>query len=196
MMTNPKALTTGQVAAYCQVSTVTVWKWIKSGKLKAYTLPGGHYRVRLDDLRSFLLAHGMPLDPPLFSEDLNLRILVVDDEPEVAYFIARVLHLDNSAYKLAVVSDVFAAGLQLMTFKPNLLILDLLMPGVDGFRICQRVRTTRELQHTKILVVTALTGRDTTERALALGADDFLNKPFQIEDLQFKVRTLLGEGVQ
>lgn len=65
-ISNKKALTTGQVAAYCHVSHVTVLKWIKNGELNAYRLPSGHHRILISDFREFLERQGMPIDEAFF----------------------------------------------------------------------------------------------------------------------------------
>ncbi len=191
-MRTGKPLTTGRIAAYCQVSHVTVLKWIKSGKLRAYAIPSGHYRVREEDFKDFLIAHDMPVDESFFGDE-SKRILVVDDEPNVVSFIVDVLQENDGGYKLVTAGDGFEAGLQVASFKPDLIILDLMLPRVDGFEMCQRVKSDPATRHTKVLLVTAYPEIVTEERFLACGADDYLVKPLQIGDLRGKVKTLLGK---
>jgi len=185
-------LTTGDVARYCQVSSVTVFRWIKSGKLKAYTTPGGHFRIRQSDLRDFLISNGMPIEPALFKDSSRKRVLVVDDKPDVLMVISRALTEGPDEYEVETAQDGFEAGLKLADFQPDLLILDLMMPRVNGFEVCELIRSTPNYQHIKILIVTGYASKDNIARALEAGADDYLEKPLNLHELQQKVRMLLA----
>jgi len=184
-----KLLTTGDVARYCQVSPVTVFRWIKNGKLKAYTTPGGHHRIRQSDFRDFLISNGMPIDEAFFSGRTRKRILIVDDEPNVLTVMARAL--EKGPYELETALDGFEAGMKLSDFRPDLLILDLMMPRVNGFEVCELIRSTSNYQHMKILIVTGYASEENITRALEAGADDYLKKPLNIHELQQKVEALL-----
>jgi excisionase family DNA binding protein len=189
-VTGEKLLTTNDVARYCQVSPVTVFRWIKSGELKAYTTPGGHHRIRQSDFRGFLIRRGMPIDEAFFSGRNSKRILVVDDEPDVLAVIARSLKRD--AYELETAMNGFEAGMKLADFRPDLLILDLMMPRVDGFEVCELVHSIPAYSHVKILIVTGYASEENIARALEAGADDYLEKPLNIHELQQKVEALLS----
>ena len=188
-MRNQKPLTTGQIAAYCHVSHVTVLKWIKEGRLKAYTIPSGHYRIEKQDFHEFLVQHKMPVNEAFFAEEA-VKVLVVDDE-------AKTYKLITSAfdeYKFASAANGFEAGLQLATFKPDLLILNLDMPGIDGLEICQNVKTNPMTKRTKILVLAKSAEEKAVTEALACGADGYLVKPLQVEELKQKVQSVMGRG--
>jgi len=184
-------LTTSEVARHCHVSHVTVWKWIKQGKLQAYRLRGGPYRIEKGALRAFLLERGLPIDPDFFARPIK-RILVVDDEAAMLEIIVRPLH-QIPHIELATASDGFEAGLQVATFKPDLLVLDLMMPHADGFEVCRFIRRNPATAHIKILVITAFGSHENIQRALDAGANDFMHKPLQLEQLSAKVRALLAE---
>ena len=183
-----RALTTGQMAEYCQVRPATVFNWIKEGKLKAYSTPGGHYRVRLEDFRAFLEKYEIPIDEDLFVSP-GSRILIVDDEPSVVEFIERALSGAGGDYRFERASDGYEAGLKVASFEPNLVILDLVMPRVDGLEVCRRIKTDPETLGTKVLVVTGYP--EEVERAKECGADDYLVKPLQVDELREKVRDLM-----
>lgn len=72
-LTAIELLTASEVARYCDVTSVTVSRWIRGGKLKAYTTPGGHYRILKQDFREFLEASGLPVDEQYFSRDTDLK---------------------------------------------------------------------------------------------------------------------------
>ncbi len=129
-------LTTGDVAKYCAVSHLTVVNWIRAGKLTASRTPGGHNRIRREDLLQFLVEHKFPVPPELVKE--GKQILVVDDERPLAEVMAQTLQDDG--YQVSMAFDSYEAGLKMATLKQDLLVLDLILPGLDGFSICQRVK--------------------------------------------------------
>ena len=184
-------LTTGDVARYCHVSPVTVWRWIKQGKLVAQRHAGGYYQIERAALRAFLQARDMPIDPEFFAVS-SKRILIIDDEPTVLEVATRALQ-QLECVTIATAKDGFEAGLQISTFKPDLLILDLMMPNLDGFQVCRLVRHNPATAHIKILIITAFGSHENLKRALDSGANDFLHKPLNLEVLQDKVRALLGD---
>lgn len=188
-----RLLTTGEIAEYCQVSRVTVFQWIKKQQIPAFSTPGGHYRVKLSDFRRFLEKYEMPVDPGFFNQDKE-RILVVDDEPQVADFIVRALSTDDKVKEreIETAADGFEAGLKIASFGPHLVVLDLMMPGLDGFKVCEQVKSNPETEHIKVLIVTAFGSDENIERALQLGADDYLVKPLDAMVLQERARTLLS----
>lgn len=188
-MRNQKPLTTGQVAAYCHVSHVTVLKWIKEGRLKAYTIPSGHYRIQKKAFHEFLVQHKMPVEEAFFAEEA-VKVLVVDDEAKTYELIASAF----DEYKSVSATNSFEAGLQLANFQPDLLILNLDTPGIDGLGICQSVRANPKTKRTKILVLAKSAEDKAVTEALACGADGYLVKPLQAEELKQKVQSLMGRG--
>lgn len=186
-------LTTGEVAQYCQVSPVTIFRWIREGKLPAHSTPGGHYRVRATDLLAFLAKHSIPVDTELRRAVAGeKRILVVDDEQAIVETVVRNLQRLGPQFRFATAFNGFEAGRQLALFSPDLIVLDLMMPGVDGLDVCRQVRGDPSTRHIKILVVTGYSSAEYLEAAREAGADDCLPKPFSGEELRDRVRRLLG----
>jgi excisionase family DNA binding protein len=181
-------LTTGDVAKYCAVSHLTVVNWIRAGKLTASRTPGGHNRIRREDLLQFLVEHKFPVPPELVKE--GKQILVVDDERPLAEVMAQTLQDDG--YQVSMAFDGYEAGLKMATLKPDLLVLDLIMPGLDGFSICQRVKANPDAGRTKILAMTRFIQEGNFAKAFECGADLCLEKPFQLETLKAMVARLLG----
>jgi excisionase family DNA binding protein len=191
-MRRHRFLTTGDIADYCEVTNAAVLKWIDAGKLPVFTTPGGHYRVLRNDFRHFLVRHGMFVDDGFFGKGHSRkRILIVDDEPAVVAFIESALRL-TGAYELATATDGFDAGQQVITFEPDLIVLDIMLPGMDGFEVCSRVKTDPGTAHVKILAVTGFVTEENIRKMLRAGADDYLGKPLKIQDLLDKVEHLLG----
>ena len=187
---SPKSVfTTGDIAAHCHVSQETVANWIKQGRLEAYSTPGRHRRIRLDDLRSFLANHGMPPVERAASDER--RVLVVDDDASIVSLIVKFLSRDRR-YVLDTASDGFDAGLQLVTFGPDLVILDLMMPYLDGFSVCERIKSSPQTSNVKVLVITGYVDQKNIDRALDSGADHYLEKPFKVQALKTKIEELLA----
>lgn len=185
-------LTTGDVAEYCHVTTMTVLNWINAGQLKAYQTPGGHYRVKRDDFKDFLKRHDMPLRVDLFPEEQR-KILIVDDEPRVVNFILGILSKQFPNFKFSTAFNGYEAGFQAAILRPDLIILDIRMPGMDGFEVCQKIRTSPETMLAKILAITAFPEDQNVKQILACGANDALIKPFDADDLISKVLSLINE---
>lgn len=189
MKQGARYLTTGQVAQALEVSLVTVKKWIKQGKLKAFRTPGDHYRVAAQEFERFGAQYGFlskPREAP--------RILVVDDEPEMVALVSETLRGIRPPPKFESAFDGYEGMLKVGTFRPHLLVLDLRMPGVDGFEVCRRIKGDPATRETKILAITAYPEDAAQEKALQCGADAFLAKPFTVRELKAQVRRLLGAG--
>jgi len=190
-------LTTGDVAKYCGVSLSTVFRWIKEGYLPAYTTPGGHHRILLSEFRAFLERNEMPIHKAFFAEaEAKRRILIVDDDPQIAEMIPRILADFDDRLEFASAKDGFEAGMLMTSFRPHLLILDLVMPRVDGFQMCRQIRANPDTAEVKILAITGFAGPENREHILTLGADGYLEKPLNTEALVEKVGHLLGIGTQ
>jgi excisionase family DNA binding protein len=182
-------LTTGEIAKYCAVSHLTVTNWIRAGKLFASRTPGGHNRIRREDLLRFLIEHDFPVPQELAKE--GKQILVVDDERALVEIMAQTLREDG--YQVSIAFDGYEAGLKMATLRPDLLLLDLIMPGLDGFSICQRVKANPDSKPTKIIAMTGFVQEGNLAKALECGADLCLAKPFQLQTLKEMVAKLLGD---
>ncbi|MBB1391889.1 response regulator [Shewanella sp. SG44-6] len=128
-----------------------------------------------------LLSHSNQIDSV---KEQPKRILIIDDEIEIRNAIRRVLI--PSGYEFSFASDGFQAGVKVLSDKPDLVTLDLSMPGLDGFEVLQFIRQQPELNHLKILVVSGLSEIE-LQKALDLGADAVLPKPFDNEQLRSAV---------
>ncbi len=191
---NDKLLTTSEVAGYCQVTNDGVVKWIKAKKLRAYSTPGGHYRIRKSDFKEFLERFGMPVDPGFFSEERK-KILVVDNEANVLDLIQRSLGGDTSEFSVVTAKDGYEAGLKIGTFKPDLVIVDLRASNMDAMDVCKRIKLDPNTESIKIVAVTDQPAQGNSEQAMKLGADACLTKPLQTENLRKEVSRLL-ESIQ
>lgn len=171
-----------QAAEYCQVSPFSVRNWIESEALPAYRTPGGHRRVLKEDLDAFLKKHGMPAGDIL--KDEKRRVLIVDDDSEVLKFVAEVVSEVRENVKIATASDGFEAGALLSEFKPHVVILDLKMPGLDGFQVCSRIKANPQTQDITVLGVTGYYSTAYAKRFAKCGGWQLLKKPFDVDILK------------
>ncbi len=180
-----------QAGQHCKVSPQTIINWIDAGHIKAYKTPGGHRRIKLDDLEAFMRKQGIPI-PEEKILDSRKKILVVDDDPIIVESIVQALEEDEHDYEVISASDGFEAGLQVNHFKPDLLILDIMMPDIKGFDVCKRIKTTSETQHTKIIVLSAYLDDEKFNKMKEYGADVCFSKPLPLAQLKQEVARLLA----
>jgi len=177
-----------EAAKICAVARSTMWQWVKSGNLKASVTFGGRYRILKDDLESFLVEKGVYHLPT--SPSSKGRILIVDDDLTIQKLFKERLSLHG--YDIEVASDGFEAGVKISEFKPGLVILDLFMPGMDGFEVCKRIKENPGAAHTKIIAITGYDSEENRDRIMAVGADGYLAKPVEMNDLLSNIGNLLN----
>ena len=190
MMERDEPLTTGDVARHCHVTPAGVWKWLKSGKLKGYRTPGGHYRVARPEFEDFLLRYGFPAASE-FLPRRNASILVAEHDRGTAGQIREILTGVNRGYRIHCAEDSFEAGRQVATLRPDLAVFDMEMPGLSGFGMCRRLKSDESTKHMKVLAITEW-GSESDARALECGADASLRKPLSPDLLVTEVSRLLA----
>ncbi len=188
-----KVLGTHDIARICLVTPTTVGRWIEEGKLPSFKTGGGHRRVWAKDLAVFLREHNFPVPADLL-EGENLKVLIADDEDGVRRFFVKALKQFYPGVRIEEAVDGYEVGYRIHSFLPDLVILDLRMPGIDGLKVCRMIREDANLRHVKILAVSGFDASESREKAMAAGADDFLPKPVSQEDLSKKVFSLLPRG--
>ncbi len=118
------------------------------------------------------------------------QVLIVDDDPNILFLISEVL-TRNGYEPLMAYSG--AAALELIKLhRPELVVLDIMIPGLDGFEVCKKIKADPELKDTRIIILTAKTKAADIQTGLAAGADSYFTKPFKITELLEKVKELLG----
>ena len=124
------------------------------------------------------------------ASDSPRRILVVDDDPEVLEMLARYLGRDYDVVLARDGSGALAAATR--EPYPHLILLDIMMPGIDGLGVAHRLRMTPELRHVPIIFVTAKDGPLDVIKGIRAGARSYITKPFKLEDLKARVDRALG----
>ena len=119
------------------------------------------------------------------------KIMIVDDDMETTSIMESILKL--AGYEPTSVNDSTIAVQTAGRLHPDLFLLDLMMPEIDGFKLCRLLRAEPEFAHTPIIIVTALDDTDSRVVAFGAGADDYLTKPFHISELSYRVKDLLSK---
>lgn len=185
-----QSFSTSDVAKYCHVTADTIRKWAEAGRLHVFKTPGGHRRIRREDLLRFMKENSIPIHEDL--EHPGVKILVVDDEKAVISVIRRFLERAETPFQIEMATDGFDAGRLTATFRPDVVFLDLRLPGIDGFEVCRRIKHHPMTEMTHVVAMTGYYQGEAAQRVLELGATMLLQKPFTPEDLR---RALIKVGV-
>ena len=177
-------LTTGEISKYCRVTHRTVLRWIEEGELEACSTPGGHRRILTSSFLHFLNKYKMPV-PDIFTDKKTskIRILVVDDDEALVTTMKRVFTQKKERFEVDSARDGFEAGQKILEFGPDVILLDIQMPRVDGYDVAKRIR---ENPKTAALPIIAMSGYFTAESKKKIkdcGVNVCLDKPFDIEEL-------------
>jgi excisionase family DNA binding protein len=181
-------LSVSEAAGRCGVNRASIWRWIKTGRLRAARTAGGHHRILAEDLEAFMARNAM--EPRLRHPDRSARILVVDDEPIFQKFMIHLL--EGAGYLCETASDGFEAGVKTVTFRPHLIVLDLFMPNMDGFEVCRQIRRNPKTASIRVIAVSGMDTDANRMRILECGADLFLPKPTDTGLLKGEIARLLG----
>jgi excisionase family DNA binding protein len=177
--------TTHEVSRLLHVNPRSVINWIEQDRLPSYRTPGGHRRIRHDDLLAFLRKHDIPTPAGLVEG--TFKVLIVEDEEEIINIIKTYFER-HSAYSIQTARDGVTALIEVGRSKPDLIVLDILIPGVDGIDVCRRIKS--DLNNTTAII--AMSGQPENEkRVLNAGADAFMAKPLDLEKLLTQSKKLL-----
>lgn len=186
-------LTTREAAERLGVTVNSIKAWIREERLPALRTPGGHHRIREADLLEFQSRLTAVLRAPGTSRP---RILVVDDDDALLAALRDTLQevIPDSVVQTA--DDGYEGLVQVGAFRPDVLVIDIRMPRLDGFEVCRRLKHRKETAAIRILAVTAHPEGEVRARVLECGADDLLEKPFTIERFRSRVVALLERAGQ
>ena len=180
--------TTGEAAKICKVSQQTIIRCFDSGQLKGFRVPGSRFRrIPRDVLFKFMKDNGIPTDA---LESGKRKALIVDDDEELVELIRDVLDADGR-YEVRVANNGFDAGMMVKEYHPDIIVLDVMLPDINGREVCQRVRTDPSLDDVKIICISGMVEQEKVADLKAAGADDFMQKPFEIETLIDRMCQLL-----
>lgn len=180
--------TTGEAAKICKVSQQTIIRCFDNGQLKGFRVPGSRFRrIPREALYRFMKDNGIPTDA---LESGKRKVLLVDDDAELVELMTKVLEEDGR-FEVRIASNGFDAGMMVKEYRPDLIVLDVMLPDINGKEVCHRVRADSSLEDVRILCISGMIEEDRIQELKLSGADDFLHKPFDIEDLIDRMCALL-----
>jgi excisionase family DNA binding protein len=172
--------TTGEAAKICKVSQQTIIRCFDNGQLKGFRVPGSRFRrIPREALYKFMKDNGIPTDA---LESGKRKVLLVDDEPEIVELINRALDEDGR-FEVRIAANGFDAGMMVKEYRPDLIILDVMLPDINGKEVCHRVRADQNLEEVRIICISGMVEEDKIQELKLAGADDFIHKPFDVEVL-------------
>jgi excisionase family DNA binding protein len=180
--------TTGEVADICRVSQQTIIRCFDSGKLEGFKVPGSKFRrIPRQSLAKFMKENSIPLDN---LDSGKKKVLIVDDDTEIVEIIADVLIRDGR-FEIKSANSGYEAGMLTEQFRPDLVLLDYMLPDINGNVVCQTIRKNPEFENIKIIIISGVIKRDEIDQLLRAGAEDFIQKPFNIVELTGKISKVL-----
>ena len=180
--------TTGEAAKICKVSQQTIIRCFDNGQLKGFRVPGSRFRrIPREALYKFMKDNGIPTDA---LESGKRKVLLVDDDNELVELMTKVLEEDGR-FEVRVASNGFDAGMMVKEYRPDMIVLDVMLPDINGKEVCHRVRADSTLEDVRILCISGMLEDDKVQELRLSGADDFLHKPFDIEELIDEMCALL-----
>lgn len=187
-----KVFTTGEAATVCKVSQQTIIRCFDSGRLNGFRVPGSRFRrIPREELLRFMQTNEIPIS--ILEGGLSgslKRVLVVDDDPEIGSLIRDVLS-DDGRFEIRVVETGYDAGMETERFRPHLIVLDYMLPDLNGDIVCKRVRENDSLSETRVLCVSGVIESSEVERLMDAGADGFMKKPFDLRVLIERIEGML-----
>ncbi len=172
--------TTGEAAKICKVSQQTIIRCFDNGQLKGFRVPGSRFRrIPREALYKFMKDNGIPTDA---LESGKRKVLLVDDDPDLVEMMSKVLE-DDGRFEVRVAANGFDAGMMVKEYRPDLIVLDVMLPDINGKEVCQRVRADNTLEDVRIICISGMIEDDKISELKAAGADDFMHKPFDVEEL-------------
>lgn len=191
-MATKTVFTTGEAAKICKVSQQTIIRCFDSGQLKGFRVPGSRFRrIPREQLYIFMRDNGIPTDA---LDSGKRKVLIVDDDQELVELITEVLERDGR-FEVRSVNNGFDAGMMVKEYRPDIIVLDIMLPDINGREVCQRVRGDKTMDDVKIICISGMVEEDRVADLRSAGADDFMHKPFEVERLLDRMCQLLDMEV-
>ncbi|HET6426945.1 MAG TPA: response regulator [Phycisphaerae bacterium] len=172
--------TTGEAADICGLSQQTIIRCFDNGQLGGFRVPGSKFRrIPRAALIKFMQQHDIPLN---VLESTRIKVLVVDDDPAIVEMLVDGMTADGR-FEIRTAATGFEAGVEANRFRPDLLVLDYMLPDINGNVVCRTIRQSEELSQTRILIISGVINQPEIDQLLGAGADDFIRKPFRIDQV-------------
>jgi excisionase family DNA binding protein len=175
-----QVFTTGEAAELCNVSQQTIIRCFDSGRLNGFRVPGSRFRrIPRIDLIRFMRANDIP--HAIFDSGI-LRVLAVDDDPIIIRMLEDLLGNDDR-FELRTAVSGYEAGMMTKEFRPDVILLDYMLPDINGNIVCERIKSDSELKDTRIIIISGVVRETEIKSLLDAGAEEFISKPFSASDL-------------
>ena len=172
--------TTGEAAKVCKVSQQTIIRCFDNGQLKGFRVPGSKFRrIPREALYKFMKDNGIPTDA---LESGKRKVLLVDDEVEIIELLSKALEEDGR-FEYKVAANGFDAGMMVKEYRPDLIVLDVMLPDINGKEVCLRVRQDPTLEEVRIICISGMVEDEKIQELKLAGADEFVHKPFDVDIL-------------
>jgi excisionase family DNA binding protein len=177
----PEYFTTFQVAKLLGVSPPAVVNWVNSNMLPAHRTPGGHRRITKDDLVRFARQYHYPVPESLVEETPSVcKVLVVDDEKDFGMLVREYLQA-RGGFEVETAESGFVAGLTLARFRPHIVLMDIMMPDMDGFEVLRMLRNDPDTRQLPVVACTAYRDPAIEARIAEEAFNGFLQKPIKLD---------------
>ncbi len=187
-----RIFTTGEAAAICKVSQQTIIRCFDAGRLMGFRVPGSKFRrIPREELRRFMRASGIPTEALDAPGPSSVRVLIVDDDPSFLRLAERAFAREGG-FEIRTAQTGYDAGALTESFRPDVIVLDLLLPDLNGGAVCARVRARDDLNTCLIVGVTASEDPGEVGVMESAGPDLMLRKPIEGAEIVRQVRALMG----
>ena len=187
-----EVFTTGEAASLCRLSLQTIIRCFDQGKVKGYRVPGSRFRrIPRESLVAFAEENGIPL-PEEFRAPARTRVLLVDDDPMLVKVIED--YFEAAAHiELEVAATGFEAGAKTLSFKPEVILLDMMLPDINGREVLRSIKSNPETAAIKVIAISGMIEEDKIAELYECGIELYLGKPFNLEDLSRAISRIAAE---
>lgn len=187
-----RIFTTGEAAELCKVSQQTIIRCFDAGRLGGFRVPGSKFRrIPREELIRFMRANGIPTEA--IEGGVRKRLLIVDDDPQIVEVFTEILRRD-ARFEVRSASSGYEAGMLTESFRPHAILLDYMLPDINGSVVCRRIRERADLSSTKVIFISGAVSAGEVEQLMSAGADDFIKKPFAADQVIRRIAELLSMG--
>jgi excisionase family DNA binding protein len=188
MDTLKELYTTGEAADICSLSQQTIIRCFDSGRLRGFRIPGSRFRkIPRESLLKFMKENSIPMQS---LQTGRKRLLIVDDDAEIVELMVDVLGRDGR-FDVKTASTGYDAGIMTQKFNPDLILLDYMLPDVNGNIVCKTIKDNPEFSNTRIIIISGVINQLEIDDLLKAGAEAFMKKPFSITELIEKIGAVL-----
>lgn len=183
-----KLYTTGEVAKICNLSQQTIIRCFDAGRVEGFRIPGSKFRrIPHESLIKFMQSNDIPIDA---LQSGKKKILIVDDDVEIIEMMVDVLVRDGR-FDVKSAASGYEGGIMTEQFRPDLIILDYMLPDVNGNIVCRTIKQNPDFAEIKIIIVSGVVNEEEIEDLKQAGAEEFVKKPFNIAQLIDKISSIL-----